>query len=295
MNNFVIGFKRFITNKNVVSILGVLLILGLLFWGYSSTIKKEVAPINIPVAKETIGPLTEITNSHITFKKVSGGITGESIIINQAYIVGKYTNVNVTIPKDGFFYTELLADKDDVKGVWIEQLDREKDEHPYYMSVNNDITLGNSILPYSYVDIYMRAEDENGTPMFGKLLENIHVLVVHDGSGNNVFKGNTSSASAAKIGFGVSRELYLLLWKAEYLNINLRIVPRGIEIPKDDAISVKSSTLRDYIDSQTITIEDDAIIEETEENVNDNNTEDDTNNADDVTNNTDNNNNINNN
>ena len=45
MNNFVMGFKRFITNKNVVTVLGVLLVLVILFFGYTSSIKKETKPI----------------------------------------------------------------------------------------------------------------------------------------------------------------------------------------------------------------------------------------------------------
>ena len=36
-------------------------------------------------------------------------------------------------------------------------------------------TLGNNVLPDTYIDIYMKATDENGTAMFGKLLKNIKV------------------------------------------------------------------------------------------------------------------------
>ncbi len=50
MNNFVIGFKKFITNKNVVTVLGVLVVLGVLFYGYTSSIKKETNPVSVPVA-----------------------------------------------------------------------------------------------------------------------------------------------------------------------------------------------------------------------------------------------------
>lgn len=45
MNNFVIGFKRFITNKNVVTIILVLVILVVLYFGYSSSIKKQTNPL----------------------------------------------------------------------------------------------------------------------------------------------------------------------------------------------------------------------------------------------------------
>ena len=61
MNNFVIGLKRFFTNKNVVTVLGVLVVLAILFWGYTSSIKKETNPISIPVAAKKINAKDEKT------------------------------------------------------------------------------------------------------------------------------------------------------------------------------------------------------------------------------------------
>ena len=34
MNNIIITLKRFLRNKNTVTILGVVLIIGILYWGY---------------------------------------------------------------------------------------------------------------------------------------------------------------------------------------------------------------------------------------------------------------------
>ena len=45
MNNFVIGLKRFFSNKNVVTILLVIVILVVLYIGYSSSIKKQTNPV----------------------------------------------------------------------------------------------------------------------------------------------------------------------------------------------------------------------------------------------------------
>ena len=47
MNNFVIGFKKFITNKNVVTVLGVVVVLIILFVGYTSSIKKRARIIKL--------------------------------------------------------------------------------------------------------------------------------------------------------------------------------------------------------------------------------------------------------
>ena len=39
--SLVIGFKKFITNKNVVTVIGVVVVLIILYFGYTSSIKKE--------------------------------------------------------------------------------------------------------------------------------------------------------------------------------------------------------------------------------------------------------------
>ena len=265
MNNFVMGFKRFITNKNVVTVIGVIVVLIILFWGYTSSIKKETNPLSIPVAANKINANTQITSEDVVYKQVASRMVGEGVIRSSALIIGKYTNINVTIPQGSVFYTDWVVDAEEIPGNWIEQLDYEAGELGYYMDVNIENTLGNNVLPNTYIDIYMKASDENGTPMFGKLLKNIKVLVVHDGSGNDVFKDTTSIGSPSKIGFAVSQDLYVLLKKAEYLNIDLVLAPRGSTVPSENYIVVTSATLRDYIDAQTITIEEDVIVNEVED------------------------------
>ncbi|MBR6690852.1 MAG: hypothetical protein IKL65_05920 [Bacilli bacterium] len=264
MNNFMIGLKRFFTNKNVVTIILVIVILVVLYFGYSGSIKKQTNPVNMPTAAEKIAPKTKITNELIVYKQIPASMIDENAIRNITLIVDRYTNVNVTIPAGSLFYEEWLVDEDKLPGNWIEQLDYEKGELGYYMDVNVESTLGNNVLPDTYIDIYMKATDENGTVMFGKLMKNIKVLVVHDGSGNNVFDDTANIGSPSKIGFAVSQDYYILLKKAEYLNIDLVLAPRGATVPTDDYVIVTSSTLRDYIDAQTITVEEDVITGEVE-------------------------------
>lgn len=264
MNNFVMGLKRFFTNRNVVTVIGVIVVLGILFYGYTSSIKTQTNPINVPVAAKKINSKTQITSEDVTYKQVAGKMVDANVIRSSALIIGKYTNINVTIPEGSMFYKDWVVEESEIPGNWIEQLDYQAGELGYYMSVNIENTLGNNVLPNTYIDIYMKASDENGTPMFGKLLKNIRVLVVHDSSGNDVFKDSASIGSPSKIGFAVSQELYVLLKKAEYLSIDLVIAPRGSTIPTKDYVMVTSATLRDYIDAQTITVEEDVIVDELE-------------------------------
>jgi len=265
MNNFVIGLKKFFTNKNVVTIILVIVILVILYFGYSGSIKKQTEPVNMPVAAKQINPKTKITSEDIKYIQVANSMIGENAIRYSGQIIGKATNINVTIPEGSVFYDSWLVDEEEIPGNWIEKLDYKAGELGYYMDVDVESTLGNSVLPNTYIDIYMRATDENGTPMFGKLMKNIKVLVVHDTDGNNVFADSSNIGTPSKIGFAVSQDFYILLKKIEYLqeilNIELVLAPRGSTVPTEDYVIVTSATLRDYVDAQTITVEEDIIDE----------------------------------
>ena len=296
MNNFGIALKKFITNKNTVTIIGIIIILVLLYWGYDSTVKKSVNPINVPVAKKRITSEHEITNDDISYKKVSKVVVGKNVLTAASTIVGKYTNMNVTIPEGSMFYSEWLVNKEELPGKWIENVDFADGEEAYYFNTNTVKTLGNSVLPNSYIDIYMKAEDENGNMMIGKLLENIEVLVVHDGNGKNVFADSGKVGSPSYLGFALSHDFYVLLQKAERLSgygIELILAPQGVNpqiIEDENTVLVGSETLRDYIDANTASLDDEHVefrpVEEEIDNTNNdlqniinNNTDSNTNNS----------------
>ena len=263
MNNFVIGLKRFFTNKNVITILLVIVILGVLFWGYKSTIEKETNPVTVPVAAREIAPQTKITNDDVTEAKIAGSMLSSNVVRSKDFIVTQYTKVNVTVPEGSVFYTEWLDDEENIPGNWLELLDREADEKGWYMDVDLVSTYGNSVVPNSYIDIYMKATADNGTVMFGRLLKDVKVLVVHDSTGNNVFSSTNEDEEPAHIGFGVNPDTYILLNKIGYLyDVELIISPRGVTPPEEGYAIVTSSTLRDYVDARTITVEEDEITKE---------------------------------
>ena len=61
--------------------------------------------------------------------------------------------------------------------------------------------------------------------------------------------------------------MYLLMKKASYLNdVTLFPVPRGQVVNEENATTVKTQYLKDYIDARTITISEDEIINETKTN-----------------------------
>ena len=63
MNDFVNKLKKFFKNKNTVTILGVIIVLALLYWGYSTQVTTSVTPTQVPVAADTIQP---VSYTHLT-------------------------------------------------------------------------------------------------------------------------------------------------------------------------------------------------------------------------------------
>lgn len=274
MNNFMISLKRFFANKNTVTIIGVVIVLGILYWGYSSTIKKAVNPVRVPVAAGDLEPQTEITSSDIKWIEVPSISKDEKVLTNTNAIVGKYVGVNSMIPEGSMFYASSVVEKDELPGSWLTLLTTE--EIPCFFNVNLASTYSNAIQPGSYIDVYMKAEDEAGLIMYGKLIENIEVKAVKDSSGEDVFKSSNDVGTPAYLYFGVEEEFYTLLVKASYMssfNLELAVVPHGGAKPLTGDVELSSEYLRDYIDANTLTIPEDENEKDDEEDENDNDVE----------------------
>ena len=265
MNNILIGLKRFITNKNTVTVIAVIVILGLLYWGYTSQINASVSPVSVPVAKQTIQPRTEITSDMITRIKVPKIAVSENVITTTTSIIGKYTNINVTIPNGGMFYKNLLVEKSALPDTAVKD-----GEIPYQFSVNMETTYGNSIYPGNKIDIYMKAIDDNGQIMVGRLLENVEVLAVKDSAGRNVFENTSETRTPAYLIFGVPERIHILLRKAVYLKssgVEIFPVPHGGTVPVEGGLQVDITELQNYIESRTVNLLTEELNQATEDTV----------------------------
>lgn len=255
MNNIIIGFKRFITNKNTVTIICIIIILGLLYWGYTSQINSAVNPVSVPVAKTTIQPRTEITSDMIEKIKVPKIAVSSNVITAIDSIKGKYTAVNTVIPEGSMFYSDVLVNKDDLPDSVFS--DVKDGEIPYQFSVTLESTYGNSIYPGNKIDIYMKAIDDSGQIMVGRLLENVEVLAVKDSAGRNVFENTSETRTPAFIIFGVPERVHILLRKAVYLKsvgVELFPVPHGGASPVTGDMQVDIAELQNYIEARTVNL-----------------------------------------
>lgn len=256
MNNFIIGAKRFLQNKNTVTILGVLVIILILFFGYRYQINKMVNPVsNIPVAAETIQPKTLITSDMIEYIDVAPIVLQKGMVITSGNaVVGKYSNYNTVIPQGSMFYLDVVVDKSALPDSAFIELN--EGDVPYNFPVTMDTTYGNSIYPGNYIDIYMKAKNEDGQLMVGKLIENIKVLAVKDSQGRHVFENSAEARTPSTLIFGLEPELNILLRKASYMNTFDTVlfpVPHGTNIELEEgATSVSSQTLKDFINANTV-------------------------------------------
>ncbi len=257
------GIKKFFKNKNVVTLLGIIIIVALLFGGYQWTLNSAVEPVRVPVAVENIQPRTKITEDMIEYKDIPRTVVGENVIQNKELIVGKYTNINSVIPQGSMFYKDVLIEEKELPDIAFVKV--KKGEIVYNFPVDMNSTFGNSILPGNYIDIYMKAE-ENGKIMVGKLIENIEVLAMKDSSGQHVFESTTEGRTPSMMIFGLKSDLYFLLKKASYMSsgVELYPVPHGGTIKQEGATQVSTEYLKNFINANTVNIPDQDVADDGE-------------------------------
>lgn len=255
MNNFIIAAKRFLQNKNTVTILGVLIIILILFFGYRYQINKMVSPVsNIPVAADTIQPKTQITADMLEYIDVAPIVLQSNVIRSGEYIIGKYSNYNTVIPKGSMFYSGVVVDQSSLPDSAF--VDLADGEVPYNFPVNMESTYGNSIYPNNYIDVYMKALNEDGVLMVGKLIENVKVLAVKDSQGRHVFEDSSEARVPSSIIFGLQPKDYILLKKASYMSSFSTVlfpVPHGKEVDVEPGEKkVTSKTLEEFINANSV-------------------------------------------
>ena len=274
MNNFVASLKKFITNKNTVTILGTLVGIAILYFGYNWRINQQVEQISVVVAKQNIQPRTRITADMVETiqiakvmydKMMSSNTAGASVIrstaeLNSAFENGAYANINSLIPQGSVLIRNVnVVDRDDIPSSIFDRIE-EEGQVPYAFSINFADTYGNAIMDNTYVNIYLKTEDETGKPMIGMFIKDVKVLAVLDSSGRDVFENTDESRTPSTLIFGVDEDLHLLLRKANYLDMELIPVPVVESFKVDEyegAVEVTSSYLRQYIESRTVDVPED--------------------------------------
>ena len=171
MGNLSFKLKKFLQNKNTVTIIGTVLIVAILYIGYNYRIKQVTTPVKVPVAKIDIQPRTKITEDMIEYVEALPAMVNSSTIKDVKYIVGKWSNYNTMIPKGSLFYNKTIVSSDELPDSAFVNIP--SGYTAYNLPVTTKTTYGNSIFPNNYIDIYLKVLDADGKPTVGKLIENV--------------------------------------------------------------------------------------------------------------------------
>lgn len=252
MNNLKASMRKFLGNKNTVTILGVIICLIILYFGYNYRINSQVELVQVPYAKETIQPRTYITEDMIGYMNVPKSFLVGKYYTNGRNIVGKYSNYNTIIAKGSIFYNDLVISKEDLPDSAFQNVPEGYTLINYPVTISS--TYANSMAPGSYINIYYKSLNDDGEVMFGKFISNIEVLDIKDSSGRHVFENSEETRTPAYMLFAVPEETHLLLRKALYLNeydVELLLIPNTATLTENDKVTVSSLQIEEFINSKT--------------------------------------------
>ena len=264
MNNLSASMKKFMGNKNTVTILGVLLCIVILIIGYNRTINSKIRLTQVPYATQTIQPKTLITSDMIGTMSVPEAFIKVGDYYKQVeQILGKYSNYNTMISEGSLFYKDLLTEEKYLPDSYRYNVPSGSTVINY--PVNMSTTYANSIMPGNYINIYVKAtipaeenEDNVDEVMFGKFLSNIEVLSVKDSQGQHVFENTEEVRTPAYMLFAIDEDYHLLLRKALYLqneyDVELLIVPNTEEVSEDAEVKMTSTDIQNFIEERTKTV-----------------------------------------
>ena len=265
MGNLVTNIKKFLQNKNTVTVIGVVLAIIVLYFAYTMRISSAINPVSVPYAAEQIKAGTQITESMISTRQVPPAMLEGDVIVNVGEIVDKYAAADTVIPEGSLFYKRAVVEKEQLPGNII--LDYPKNYVLYNLDVSTNSTYGNSVFPGNYIDIWLKAvnkvTDEQIAQgnrdadkiMYGKLISNVQVLAVKDSNGQAVFQNIDDNKVPAQVIFALPQEYFVLLKKASYMRTYdtvIELVPTN-EGNKDEPgdLELSSEDLKEWINNHT--------------------------------------------
>lgn len=252
MGNLTVSIKRFLGNKNTVTIIGVIIGVVVLYVGYSWRVKQAVEPQTVPFAKVEIAGNTLITKEQIGTIKVSKSMVDQTpgLVTSQSQVIGKYVSYDTKIPEGGLFYSSQLMAAEQRPNYITENI--EKCHTLFSLPVTLHSTYANAIMPDDYIDLFVSGTDDRGLAIVAKLIESIKVRDVRDAQGISVFSSR-SNGEPAELIFSVPNNMFLLLTRARITGVfNIFPVPRNKEYTENHAATqVASQEIINLIESKS--------------------------------------------
>jgi len=254
MSSFGTKFKRFVGNKNTVTILCVVAGLIVLYVGYNYRVKSAIDPEMLPYAKVNLEARHVITAEDIGYMDVNRAVIKKSsnVVKNANDLIGKEVMYGNEIQAGSLFYTDDFTDPKLGPDYVLNDI---ADGHTAFsLSVNPLATYGNNIAIGSFIDLFFKGEDDYGKFIYTNFVKSIQVLDVRDSKG--VSLANSKSDKPAELLFSVPDSLYSLLVKADKVGELVPIRRDGSYTAEPGETEVSSSYVRSYVLSKFATIPD---------------------------------------
>lgn len=250
-------FKKFFANKNTVTILGVVVCILVLYFGYNYRINQKVTLVDVLYANQTIQPKTLITEEMVSTMSVPTSFLTGTYYNDKKDVVGKYSNYNTMIAEGSLFYTDLVVSKSELPDAAFSDIPEGYTVINYGVDMKS--TYANSMMPGNYINIYYKGLNDEGVVEFGKFITNIEILDVKDASGQHVFETTEEARTPAFMLFAVPEEIHLLLRKALYLadayDVELILVPNTETLTDEDSVNVSSEDIKKFILEKTAMVD----------------------------------------
>ena len=274
------NLKKLLSNKNIVTLLGAILIVVVLYLFYRWRVNAATQPVSIPFALHSIEPLSQITVEDVATVEIPQSSLQGNVVSNVGDVYNKYSTY--FIPAGSFFYASTkdskggnIANKDDLPATYLDDL--EEGQIAFNYTVDTKTTFGNSFFPGKYFDIYLKLNEgeESNNFKFGRFITNLKIMAVRDGSGRDVFASTEEIRIPAQIIFAVDEEMNAYLRAAEKLNnVDIILVPtaadrkaesKSEEVP---AAKIVNPAIQDYLDKYAHNITTDETLTPTDKTTN---------------------------
>lgn len=260
MGNILTTIKRFLSNKNTITILGVLLGIVVLYIGYNYRIDQAIDTVLVPYARQTITATSEITQEMVGTTEVLRTFvnSNDNLVVQTGDLINtsdpKCVTYGTSVPTGAFFYSEQVVSCSATPNNPLENM---PDGYTSFsMSVDIHTTYGNAMYPGDYIDLYVKMDSTDNRVIFGKLIESIEILDVRDNQGVSVFLTSTARTPSELL-FAVPEDLFYLLNIATSIGVELIPVPRNASYTSNPGeTSVSSQYLRNLIESYAQSIPD---------------------------------------
>ena len=257
MGNKFTGIKKFLGNKNTVTIVCVILGVLVLYFGYNFRVTKSTDPVRVPYAKKTLDKKTKITAELIGYTNVPRSLitTSKTILTNEKDVINKYVSYSTSIPQNSYFYSDVIMKEEQMPDYAFMNM---ADGYTVYsLKVGMENTYANKIFPNTYIDLYAKATDKSsGKIMFARLIESIRVKAVKDDKGVALLENGVNNGTPSAMLFEVPNDLFTLLKIAEYVDdVEIIPVPRNAAYTASQGeTTVDNETIKNHILSQAVTI-----------------------------------------